>query len=272
MSRFKKATFILYFILMGLAGFSQEQDPLDTMLIIDSAHQVIEAPFYDDSDFPESAPSARSSIQPQVPDTLIFRKVADSITARLKKQKDFEYANDPAYWVRKPLKPSNNSISLWQKLADFFSRPAVRGFIYLLLFGLAIFLIIKVIIVNNLYIFKSSPKKKKVNATGDEATLMEENLDELIRDALEVNDQRAVVRFHYLKTLKLLDKKGWISFHPQSTNQNYRSQVNNYAKGKEFGFLSSAYEHVWYGNFQLNREQFEIVLHSFNHFQNSLKV
>jgi hypothetical protein len=272
MSRFKKATFILFLLVMGLRGFSQESDPTDTLLIIDSSHQVVEAPFEDDSDFPESSKSAGSRHRSPVADTLTFRKVADSISARLKKQKDFEYANDPEYWVRKSLQVSDNYISPWQRLAAFFARPAVRGFIYLLLFGLAIFLIIKVILVNNLYIFKSSPKKKKVNPNGDEAALMEENLDELISDALVRNDQRAAVRFHYLKTLKLLDKKGWISFHPQATNQSYRSQVNNYAKGKEFGFLSTAYEHVWYGNFQLNNDQFDIVMHSFNHFQNSLKV
>jgi hypothetical protein len=272
MSRFKKATFILFFIVTGLRGFSQESEPADTLLIIDSARQAVETPFDDDSDFPESSMAGGTRRGSRVPDTLTFRKVADSISGRLKKQKEFEYANDPAYWVRKPLKISDPQTSLWQKLADFFARPAVRGFIYLLLFGLAIFIIVKVIIVNNLYIFKSSAKKPKASANRDEASLMEENLDELISDALARNDQRAAVRFQYLKTLKLLDKKGWISFHPQATNESYRRLVNNYAKGKEFGFLSSAYEHVWYGNFQLNNEQFDIVMHSFNHFQNSLKV
>jgi uncharacterized protein DUF4129 len=209
---------------------------------------------------------------PALLDSISHRAVNDSISATLKKQKTFEYANDPEYWVREKAASRNYNISFWQKLARFFAKPAVKGFMLLLFVALAIYLIIKVILVNQLYIFKSSPKKKKVEASTEEAALMGEDLDALISQAMLQKEKRPAIRFLYLKTLKLLDRKGWITFHPQATNQFYRQQVNNYAKGKEFGFLSTAYEHVWYGNFQLTEQQFETIVHNFNHFQNTLKV
>src|SRR5687768_13745111 len=115
MSLFKKATFILFLIVAGLHGFCQESDPADTLLIIDSSHQEVETPFDDDSDFPESSLGATSRFGPRIPDTLSFRKVADSIPARLKKQKDFEYANDPEYWIKKPQRAPDPETSIWEK-------------------------------------------------------------------------------------------------------------------------------------------------------------
>lgn len=270
MSRFKQAITGVIFLLLSLPAIAQEPIQQDTLLITDSIHEDTEQDFDEDTDFNQSTLHNRPLSQ--IPDTIAFREVSDSIAARLRKQKAFEYANDPAYWIRKAPETKSVSFSFWKKVAEFFNRPAVRAVFYLLLAGLVIFLVVKIILVNNLYIFKSSNKKVKRVTDGGDAALMEEDLDQLISDAMQKKDHRAVIRYHYLKTLKLLDRKGWISFNPQATNWSYRSQVNNFSKGKEFGFLSSAYEYVWYGDFRLNEQQFETLVHNFNHFQNMLRV
>jgi hypothetical protein len=261
--------FILLFFLPGVACLSQEKPVQDSLLIIDSVHDAIEQD--DDDEEYQSTPFSASRHFYNI-DTVTFRSVSDSVSLALKKQKSFEYANDPEYWKKEKLESMLPRENFMDKLVRFFMRPAVRTFIFLLLIALAIFVIIKVIIINKLYVFSSSAKKAKSKDAENESELINENLDEKINDALARNDQRSAVRYLYLKTLQLLDRKGWIRLHSQATNFAYRNQVNQFAKGKEFGFLSSVYEHVWYGNFKLSPQQFDIVIRNFTHFQSVLKV
>ncbi len=205
-------------------------------------------------------------------DTVNIRIVPEATTDSLRKLKQFAYANDPEYWSR-AMPQEDAPPGFIDAIFRFFSKPAVRAFVYILLIILAIFILVRVIVINRLYIFNRSSKtaaSKQINA--EHEPLLNENLDARIAKAISDNDQRNAIRFLYLKTLQLLDKKGWISVHPQATNYEYRAQVNRYAKGEAFEFLSSVYEHVYYGDFRLKEDQFKRVLNNFNHFHNSLHV
>ncbi len=257
---------LLFFTLHSTAQVIVEQDSL---LIIDSvpSFPVEEEEEYEDED------ASYDFSRFRLADTVTLRGVPETTADSLRRRKEFEYANDPAYWGRVDDESSNRSPGFMDALARFLSRPAVRTFIYILLIALAIFILVRVIVINRLYIFNRSSVKSGTNLTGDsDEEIMNENLDRRIADALSSKDQRNAVRFLYLKSLQLLHKKGWISFHPQATNQAYRAQVNRFAKGQEFAFLSSVYEHVYYGNFRLTDEQFSRVLNNFNHFHNTLHV
>src|SRR5690349_19429920 len=137
MNRFRKVIFPILLLLVSVTGLSQEPLPQDTLLITDSTHEVSESGFDEDSDFNESI--AMGHTTPRPPDTMIFRKVSDSIATGLKKEKAFEYANDPAYWVRTPEETESVSFNLWKKIAAFMARPAVQAFVYLLIAGVVIF-------------------------------------------------------------------------------------------------------------------------------------
>jgi hypothetical protein len=251
-----------------LHAAAQADTDQDSLLIIDSVSSFpIEDEEYEDEDASYDFSNFRLA------DTVTLRTVSESIADSLRRQKAFEYANDPEYWTRADNDEANGSTGFMDAIANFLSRPAVRAFIYILFIALAIFILIRVIVVNRLYIFNRSAKKTgSVSVESTDEEIMSENLDHKIADAVKRNDQRNAVRFLYLKSLQMLDKKGWINFHPQATNYAYRSQVNRYAKGQEFVFLSSVYEHVYYGNFHLTDEQFSRVLNSFNHFHNTLHV
>ena len=264
----KSSWLIALILLLGLRAAAQADTEQDSLLIIDSLPVF---PVEDDDFEDDDASYDFSSFR--LPDTVILRTVPEAIADSLRQQKAFEYANDPEYWTKSVKDQANGSTGFMDAIADFFSRSAVRAFIYLLLIALAVFIVIRVIVVNRLYIFNRPGMKARGTAAADsDEEIMNENLDQKIADAVRSNDQRNAVRFLYLKSLQLLDKKGWISFHPQATNQSYRTQVNRYAKGQEFAFLSSVYEHVYYGNFHLSDEQFRRVLNNFNHFHNTLHV
>ncbi|RYF99313.1 MAG: DUF4129 domain-containing protein [Chitinophagaceae bacterium] len=205
-----------------------------------------------------------------VPDTLAFREVSPSAVAALKKKKEFEYANDPAYWQEEKAEYSE---SFLDKFFRFFQNKAVRNFLFVLLILFVVYVIVRLVISNNLLVFNRRSAKRSASELIDSDTqLNAESIDDRLRKALADKDQRGAVRYLYLKTLQLLDRKGWIVYHPETTNHAYRSQVNRFAKGREFEFLCSVYEYVWYGEFEMNEQQFDKVLHNFTHFQNSLKV
>jgi hypothetical protein len=259
---FFRISFLLLLLFAQLQVRAQEQGEEDSLLTLDSLSEIV-APA---SQYPPV------EIFRAAKDPVILRSVPDTVSKGLKKNKVFEYANDPEYWIREKPDLDSREKGIAEYLADFFARPAVRAFLYLLFFAFLIFVIVKVVIINRLFIFSSASKKLKTSEPGQQTENMEEDLEEKINAALLAKDHRSAVRYLYLKTLHLLDKKGWISFNSQATNHIYRNQVNHYAKGKEFSSLSTIYEYVWYGNFELTPSQFETVLNKFQHFQSGLKV
>src|SRR5687768_12168571 len=200
----------------------------------------------------------------------VFRQVPDSVTNRLKKQKDFAYANDAAYWAREPESDEEPKRGFWDYFYGFFSQMGVRMLMYGLLIAFFLFIIYRVIVVNNLYLFYRS-KKTKNQINDEEGNIEDENLDEKINKAIDQKEHRLAVRYMYLKALRLLNDRQWIRFHTQATNYEYVHQMSGHKMGEEFRFLTRIYDYVWYGEFTLNNEQFDVVHKNFLHFYNAVK-
>lgn len=94
------------------------------------------------------------------------------------------------------------------------------------------------------------------------------NFNELIKAAISENNYRRAVRLHFLKLLKELTDKNQIAWRIDKTNNDYFVELSNSAYGNNFKELAFLYEHIWYGNFELNENDFNTVLTKFN----SLKV
>jgi hypothetical protein len=223
----------------------------------------------------------------RLPAPLEYRAVPDSTVRRYKNQKDFEYANDPAYWDiehekelkrkreqeerewERKQKDHEDKKGFWDYFNSFFSGDAVRFITYFVLGLFFLFVIYRIMVVNKLSLFYTSPKTK-VSDGGVEVDIGDENLDDKIRKAAEAGDHRQAVRFMYLKTLQLLNERQWIKYHVDATNYEYVLQMSKHKLGNDFGFLTRIYDYVWYGEFTLTREQFDIVYNNFNHFYNAV--
>lgn len=197
-----------------------------------------------------------------------YRQVPDSLTRHLKRQKDFAYANDPAFWTREPQDESGKDF--WAYVYRLFSKDGVRMLIYALLIAFFLFIIYRVIVVNNLYVFYR-PKKNTATASETDADIEDENLDEKINKAIDQNEHRMAVRYMYLKALRLLNDRQWIRYHTQATNYEYVQQMSGHRMADEFRFLTRIYDYVWYGEFALTGEQFKLVHNNFLHFYNAVK-
>ncbi|HMH23959.1 MAG TPA: DUF4129 domain-containing protein [Puia sp.] len=188
-------------------------------------------------------------------DSASLRRVPHDVVKAYKRDKDFEYANDPAYWVReRPGGFKENAFSAF--LRKLFANEIFKLLLYVLLAAVLGFALYKIIAVNNLHLFYRSPQKVRDGTEpGDEMDMDETDLEKKIRDALAAHDHRLATRYHFLKALRLLKDRNLIAWHAQATNQDYTGQMSEHPQGKNFRLLADAYEHVWYGNFTLTEEQ-----------------
>ncbi len=193
-------------------------------------------------------------------DTVYFRSVPDSAVNRLKSSPDFEYANNPEYWVEEKEKESDSK-GIGYLFEWLFTNPGVRMLMYLVLAAVLVYTVYKIVINNNL--FYSASKKVKIAENFGEAEMMDDELDDKIGNAVSGKDYRNAVRFLYIKTLRNLNTRGWIQYHLQGTNYDYLNQVSNRSIAPDFGFLTQVYEYSWYGGFELSETQFETIYNNF---------
>jgi hypothetical protein len=204
---------------------------------------------------------ADSSRLPEKADQVAVRYIPDSVVRQWQKDKDFAYANDPAYWQREHRDDTPN----WFERLIF-----SQGFGYSLLFllgGVLLYAIVRIIQDNNLRLFYRSPTKKSSGggpAEGPEP--LDEDLEGQLLHFLQIKDHRQSVRYLYLKSLRLLNDRGLIRYHQELTNREYLQQLTTTPQEAPFRDLTIAYEKVWYGEFPLDDQQFGRLHHYFEDF------
>ena len=229
---------------------------------VDTTATVVEAPVE------ETAADTEPKIT--IPEPIVFRQVPDSTVRKLKKRDEFAYANDPAYWAReKQQETQPRQKGFWDYFDSFFSGNAIRTITYTVLIVFFGFVIYRLIVVNKLFLFYADKKAKPKDA-GEEIDINDDNLDEKIQKAVDAKEHRIAVRYMYLKALQLLNSRQLIRFHADATNYEYVNQLSGHKLANDFGFLTRVYDYMWYGEFALREEQFDIVYKNFSHFYNAL--
>ena len=202
-------------------------------------------------------------------DTPSLRVVSYSSVNRYQRDPDFAYANDPAYWRRRP-PPSSADNCFLLFLARFFGSKGFKYFLYLFLGVVLFYAIYKIARDNNLHIFYRPPRKQPGAGTEAEVDPLEEDLDKKIAAALQAGDHRLGTRYLFLKALRLLNERELIRYQARATNHEYMLQMASHPQAAPFRFLAGAYEHVWYGDFALNAQQFDRLLHYFQDFYKTI--
>jgi hypothetical protein len=200
----------------------------------------------------------------------VFRHLPDSLVRTFRVDKDFAYANDPDYW-KKPKKREPEKTPWQENLFRFLSGNWFRYFLYVLMGGILAYALYRILKENNWDIFSRTARGKKGAGATEEEALAPEDISALLRDALAAGDYRMSVRYLFLQTLHRLGEKGMIRYHLQGTNQEYLGQMRDQPQAAAFRYLSNAYDHVWYGEFMLNAQQFERLHQYFQDFNRSLE-
>jgi hypothetical protein len=87
-----------------------------------------------------------------------------------------------------------------------------------------------------------------------------------IEAAIARGNFRLAVRLYYLRTLKVLSDRSLISWQPEKTNSTYVNEIADLPVRQQFAHLTRNFEYVWYGEFDLNRDNFDVLKERFDQF------
>lgn len=204
------------------------------------------------------ADSARHSPEP-------LRTISDSTAAVWQRDEDFAYANDPAYWRYREVDHSRG----W--LERLLESEGFRYFMLFLLGGILLYAIIRIISENNLRLFYRSAPVKAAGG-GEESGQPEEDPEGLLQHYLQTGNHRQAVRWLYRKALRLLNDRGLIRYHQQTTNREYLGQLAGTPLASPFRDLTLAYEKVWYGELPIGDVPFARLHQYFEEFYKSCRA
>ncbi len=126
-----------------------------------------------------------------------------------------------------------------------------------LLLALFLYLVIRFFVRSNI---QGKGKKNKnpnmVSLSEDEHIIKNEDIEQLIKNALNDKNYRLAIRYHYLFILQLLSEHEWIDWQQQKTNDDYLEELSTSPLLDDFGRATVLYDYVWYGEFELNRERY----------------
>ena len=205
--------------------------------------------------FEQAEDSAYSAVERE-PDTVIFRSTPDSVIASLQNQQDFAYANDPAYWKKDPPRRSP-----W---ALFILSTAFRYLLLGLFIVVLIYVLFRLLSKNKIILFKGNKKFRTPSGEGERPEQLD--LSNLIADAEMNKHFRLAARYRYLQLLEAMDARQLIRKHAELTNWDYVRQLGTHPLSPKFRYLTHAYEYVWYGEFELNSDQYAQIRKKFETF------
>jgi len=103
---------------------------------------------------------------------------------------------------------------------------------------------------------KKEYKSPKVFNNEEERIIKEEDIEWLIKQAIEEQDFRLATRFLYLNILKKLTEEGFIEWKPDKTNKDYIRELSQKTIKDLFKRLSLIYDYVWYGKYNFGDKDF----------------
>lgn len=207
-------------------------------------------------------------------DTIVYQKNTVIATERVfttdinekYKGKDFEYTEDKT--VKQEETPKSNSASPLLGMFAFFMSTIFP----FLLGGFVIFVILKSVLGIDARFWQKTNKAKVTSAQliYEDEDINEMNLQGLLQQAIDRKEYRLAIRYYYLTTLKALSNKQLIDYHKDKTNSEYLFEIENTQTRTEFSYLSYVFSYVWYGEFAVDENSFQIAQNKYQSFLKTL--
>lgn len=167
-------------------------------------------------------------------------------------------------------------------VAKFFKRffdyeitsQAIGWFFRILIYsmiGVFLFLLIKLFLNVNTRSFISTKNNAPIVVfTEEEDIIQNENIPDLIQKALSNNNFRLAVRYQYLLALKQLSEGKFITWEQQKTNDDYLEELQHNEIHGLFSKITTIYDFVWYGNFEIDKNRYADIAPVFNSINKNL--
>lgn len=194
-------------------------------------------------------------------DSLVPRKLPDSLVRKMKEDDDFWYANAN---IPKEEPKTEKPLTM---------RPWFQTILWVIIIaGFAAFLI-WYLAGNNVGLFKK--KRTIIEEPSVEEELSTEDLFAInyqreIDKAVGQGNYRLAVRLMFLRVLKNLAEKNIIDYRQGKTNFDYLLQLQPTGYYPDFFRITRNYEYSWYGQFEVGEEKFALIKKEFDQFEKRL--
>lgn len=197
--------------------------------------------------------------------SLVQKTIDQSELETFKGNSDFDYEvvknTVPDWWIAFKNWMSNLVLRFFELL--FGVEQAAGAFntflkiLPYLLLAILVFILIKFFInVNARTIGYRNKNEALVTLSEDEHIIKNEDIQKLIQQALANKNYRLAIRYHFLHTLRLMDKKEVIVWELQKTNADYQREIESIALKKPFAQITRLYEYIWYGDFPIDDSKY----------------
>ena len=255
--------FLIFFLLQFIPGTSQELPPPPIFHFKDSAEVLSNEQFYSDSIL----------LKKPTTDNIIFPKSFGEKFQSKYKGSDYDYTT---------IKPRE---SLWQKIqkriikileaifgnvdpskSGKYAEDIIRIFAVIII-GFVLYFVIKFLLGKDGNFLFSKNKKINIENQDLQENIHEINFSESIEKFERQKDYRSAVRYQFLLVLKKLADKKLINWNPEKTNKDYLSELKSNDLKSNFKDLAYIFDYVWYGEFEVNEENYTQFKQKFLNFK-----
>lgn len=142
-----------------------------------------------------------------------------------------------------------------------------------IIFLLVIYFIFKAVMNDEgKWVFGKSSDKSIIPVMDIENHLQTSDFKQLIEEAERDHNHRLAIRYYYLWLLKALTNAEIIDYDVEKTNSDYYHEIASTSIKDEFSYTSYLYNYIWYGEFDVNQEQFNKAKIAFINFLKTIKA
>lgn len=140
------------------------------------------------------------------------------------------------------------------------------------LLGILIFILVKFFLNINANALKHSQRNKAlVSLSEEEHIIKNEDIQQLIQQAIKDKNYRMAIRYYYLFMLQLMSEKGIITWELQKTNEDYLNEIQKQELKGRFQIITHLYDYIWYGSFNIDEAKYKRAVTTFSSLQKSLE-
>tara|TARA_R110000868_G_scaffold1211_8_gene9451 strand:- start:4818 stop:5537 length:720 start_codon:yes stop_codon:yes gene_type:complete len=206
-------------------------------------------------------------------DSELYQRTPDTFTIEsYAADSDFQYQGAP----RNPDSFRDRFINQVIRFLNFiFGNPIGNFFLRLVLYATIAFLVL--VLINQLIggnlinVFNKKNSGPSFSLNIGEEELESLDLEALLDSSLSKSDFPAATRYLYLITLKMLNEHNLISWGIEKTNIDYEREFSSHSGSSVFISLTSYYEFVEYGDFEIDKVGYELVDDLYNDLKNRVE-
>lgn len=179
---------------------------------------------------------------------------------------DFNYeealAAAPDWWISFKNWIANIVIKFFEWLFGVEKAAgAFSAFLHVLpyvLLAILLFILIKFFLSVNARAVMHAKKNQPIVALSEEEHIIKnEDIQQLIENAIEQKDYRLAVRYYYLYMLQLMSEKECIVWELQKTNDDYKLELQKQELVQPFATSTRLYNYFWYGKFPIDETKYK---------------